>query len=113
MAAVGPVSLSRAAHPLTLPAAQGWIMTSGQPPPSYEAPIPGPVIGVAGHRGYGYQWAPGQGGDTPGAGGAGVPGGDTSVVTQDAIVRGYAIPASVTAHVPGTVGWIGVRRSGA
>ena len=113
MAAVGPIPYSRAAHPVSLPGAQPYVMTTGQPPPADEAPIPGPVIGVAGHPGYGFQWAPGQGGDTPGGGGAGVPGGETSPPTQDIVVQGYVIPASVTHHTPGTVGSIGARRSGA
>ena len=113
MAAIGPVSLSRAAHPLTLPGTQPYVMISGEPPPVDERPVSGPVIGVAGHPGYGWQWAPGQGGDTPGGGGAGVPGGMTRPETQDIVVFGYVIPASVTRHVPGTVGAVGARRSGA
>lgn len=113
MAAIGPVPLSRAAHPLSLPGTQPYVMTSGQPPPTYEQPVPGPVIGIMGHPGYGYQWAPGQGGDTPGGGGAGVPGGETAPPTQDIVAHGYVIPASTTRHAPGTVGTVGARRSGA
>lgn len=114
MAACGPVSLSRAAHPLSLPGSQPWVNIAFQPPPASERPISGPVIGVAGHAGIGYQFAPGQGGDTPGGGGAAVPGGLTYAVEYTGEVKGFVLPRSAGAlHRPGEVGWVGARRSGA
>lgn len=110
----GPVQLSRAAPRLSLPGTQPWWGVSGYPPPAFERPLSGPVIGVAGHAGIGYQFAPGQGGDTPGGGGAAVPGGMTQAVEYTGEVKGFVLPRSAgRRHVPGTVGWIGARRSGA
>lgn len=108
----GPISYSRAAHPLSLPQDQPYTLPSGMPPPVTERPMPGPLIGVAGHIGIGYQWAPGQGGATPGGGGAALPGGLTRAETQDWTIQGFVIPKTSSArHTPGTVGWVGTRRS--
>ncbi len=108
----GPIPLSRAAPRMQLPGTQPWVPQWGIPVPKDLAPIPGPRIGTRDHEKLGYQFAPGQGADTPGAGGAGVPGGETAPVETLWFWNGYVIPQSKWGpHPPGTVGWIGSRRS--
>lgn len=116
MGASGPIALSRGVVKMQMPATQGWIMVGGEPPPKFEAPHPGPRIGTAAPRSswIGYQWAPGQGGDTPGGGGAALPGGMSQAPELVWDLKGYIIPKSqVRRHNPGSVGWVGSRRSGA
>lgn len=113
MGASGPNPISRAAAPNPqLPYMQGWISPASDQPAPFGHPMPGPLIGVIGPRTtwIGYQWAPGQGGDTPGGGGAATAGQTIAVQTQW-FKNGLVIPMSQQPHVSGTVGWVGTRRS--
>ena len=111
----GPQPISRLAgwHP-QLPANQGYIGTGGAmflPMPVFA--VAGPPIGTIAPSSdaIGIQWAPGQGGDTPGGGGAAMIG-ETVAVETAWINDGLVVPASVAVkHQSGTVGWIGSRRS--
>lgn len=115
MGQVGPIGVSRlAGWPGDLPATQGYIGTGGdmfRPTPRFA--IPGPSLGTIAppEDAIGFQWAPGQGGDTPGGGGAAMIG-ETFPVETAWIQNGLVIPRSAQgAHRPGTVGWVGSRRS--
>lgn len=117
MAAVGPNPVSRAAarNP-QMPANQGYFGTGGPEfvPPSRPAfSSPGPIIGTIAppNLAIGVQWAPGQGGDTPGGGGAATAG-QTFPVETAWVDNGLVVPmSSVIRHRPGTVGWVSSRRS--
>ncbi len=111
--AFGPIQLSRACGPSPMmPVSQGYIGTGGttfMPTPRFV--VPAPPLGIQQMpAGYGVQFAPGQGGDTPGGGGT-VPG-DVIPVQSAWIVDGTVMPLSIQ-HIPGTVGFVGSRRSGA
>jgi hypothetical protein len=109
----GPNPISRlAGWPGVLPASQGYIGTGGpmfQPVPKVFV-IPGPVIGEIAPEAddIGIQWAPGQGGDTPGGGGAAMIGNTVEVETAW-LVAGFVVPIQQK-HASGSVGWIGSRR---
>ncbi len=96
-----------------LPSSQGYIGTGGdafRPMPVFA--VAGPLIGTIAPASdaIGVQWAPGQGGDTPGGGGAALIG-DTMPVETAWVQDGFVVPASVAVkHRPGTVGWISSRR---
>jgi hypothetical protein len=108
----GPIPVSRlAGWPGQLPASQGYIGTGGdefRPRPRFA--VPGPTIGTIAppDDAIGAQWAPGQGGDTPGGGGAALIG-MTQAVETSWIVDGFVVPLR-GAHQPGTVGFQGARR---
>jgi hypothetical protein len=113
MTACGVIQIARVAgnHP-ELPSSQGYIGTGGdmfRPRPRQFA-IPGPRIGVVAPRSdwIGTQWAPGQGGDTPGGGGAALIG-ETTAVETAWIQNGLVTPTNVS-HAPGSVGFTGARR---
>src|SRR5580658_863363 len=104
----GPVRLSRNAVHLQLPGTQGYLSLAHMPMPKWEAPVSGPRIGTIAPitDGIGMQWAPGQGGDTPGGGGAGMTFGQHVPVEVQGYKKGYIIPRSAYgAHKPGTVRW--------
>lgn len=109
----GPVQLSRAAATaLQMPAAQGFIGTGGvdfQPANRAVFTVGGHIIGLPAVVSYGPQFAPGQGADTPGGGGSCE--GTTMAVETRWLTNGRVVPASQLAHQPGTVGWVGSRRS--
>lgn len=109
----GLIPLSRGAPDLAMPSAQGFITIQGRQPPAEETPVSGPRIGTVGPRSswIGTQWAPGQGGDTPGGGGAATQG-MTEAVTTAWMVDGYVQPPK-KAHVGGQVRWQGSRRGNA
>jgi hypothetical protein len=113
MTQCGAIPMSRlAGWPGQLPAAQGYIGTGGGmfAPTPRSFVVPGPVIGTIAPASddIGQQWAPGQGGDTPGGGGAALIGNTTAVETAW-IVDGLVVPI-VRPHRPGSVGWQGSRR---
>ena len=113
MGACGAIPMSRlAGNSPRLPTSQGYIGTGGSAfvPNRVVFLVPGPAIGaVAPPRDdIGVQWAPGQGGDTPGGGGAAMIG-QTRAVETAWIVDGLVVP-NRQAHAPGSVGWIGTRR---
>ncbi len=105
--AFGPIQLSRACGPSpSMPASQGYIGTGGSqfgPQPVFTHPGPPDGIQVM-PPGYGIQFAPGQGGDTPGGGGNFM--GETAPVDTLWIVDGVVTPGMIQ-HKPGTVGWVG------
>lgn len=112
MGQIGPVPISRAAatNP-QLPSYQGYVSTE-QFAPTPRFIVPGPPLGVQVMApGIGMQWAPGQGGDTPGGGGASMIG-----MTQDVqtllIQDGLVVPLGQVygPHRPGTVGPTALRR---
>ena len=114
----GPISLSRAteASGMSYPGGQGYIGTGGDQFRPQSIPVferPGPSIGTIGPRStwIGAQWAPGQGGDTPGGGGAATQG-ELAPVGTLWILDGNVIPQALQ-HTPGTVGWVGSRRGAA
>lgn len=116
---MGPNPISRAAtRDPQMPQNQGYFGTGGPefvPLPYAIFDLPGPVIGTVAPAslGIGTQWAPGQGGDTPGGGGAATRG-MTHAVETGWIKDGYVVPAGkVVHHAPGTVSWVGSRRGGA
>jgi hypothetical protein len=113
MGAYGPNPISRlAGWKPQLPASQGYIGTGGAMfvPNEKQFVVPGPIIGTIAPASddIGQQWAPGQGGDTPGGGGAALIGNTTEVETAW-IVDGLVVPVA-QAHAAGTVGWVGSRR---
>lgn len=115
----GPSSRSRVTDPtgLQLPMSQGYIGTGGvqfTPVSERTFETPGPVLGTIGPRStwIGEQWAPGQGGDTPGGGGAAMTFGMNQPVMTAWITDGNVTPLALQ-HRPGTVGFVGSRRSGA
>ena len=113
MGACGPIPVSRAANPVTLPAAQGYDSTQGLMPAPFFRPVSGPPIGSMAPLStwIGDQWAPGQGGDTPGGGGAGETfGGAVPVTTSWLDKNGLVVPSALQRHVSGTVGFQGARR---
>lgn len=113
MTAMGAVPISRAAAlDPQLPASQGYFGVGGPEflPQGKVFVVPGMPIGSIAPPtlAIGVQWAPGQGGDTPGGGGAATLGQTTEVTTAwyvDGIVQ-----APRQAHKPGTVGPVGYRR---
>ena len=113
--AYGAVPISRlAGWAPEYPASQGYIGTGGPefaPPTAPVFELPGPVIGVVGPRStwIGQQWAPGQGGDTPGGGGAALIG-ETHAVETAWVTNGAVTPQALQ-HRPGSVGFVGSRRS--
>lgn len=114
MGADGPNPISRLAAPNPqMPSAQGFISIQSFQPADFQRPKPGPLIGQAAARStwIGFQWAPGQGGDTPGGGGAALIG-QTMPVETAWINKGQVMPNALQ-HKPGTVGWVGSRRGGA
>lgn len=104
----GPVVLSRATGSgPEMPAAQGYFATGGEefrPTPGVFVPgrVPPPPSG-ANLNGIGVPWAPGQGGDTPGGGGAGMIGERRAVDTSGWITNGFVQPLDFS-HAPGSVG---------
>jgi hypothetical protein len=116
MGASGPNPISRLAVPPMLPGDQPWQGVQGLAANPDTRPIPGPPYGVAPSRDtwIGAQFAPGQGGDTPGAGGFGAGMGNTTPPQTQWVVDGYIVPQSQQGpHNPGWVSWVGSRRSGA
>lgn len=117
MGANGPTSMSRATDGdgLAMPDSEGYIGTGGdefRPLPWPQFEVPGPAIGALPSREtwIGVQWAPGQGGDTPGGGGAAMTFGETQPVETAWITDGVVTtPAAM--HKPGSVGYSGARRS--
>ena len=111
--ASGTIQLSRACGPYpNLPASQGFIGTGGSmfmPQSQVIFEQKGPLLGdqIEPH-GYGTQFAPGQGGDTPGGGGSVK--GETAAVRTNWINDGMVTPVALQ-HRPGSVGWVGSRRS--
>ena len=110
----GPIQLSRVCGPgLDLPYSQGYVGTGGdsfRPNPRVYV-VPGPGINRAPMPpGNGPQWAPGQGGDTPGGGGQVL--GQLSAVQTLWITEGIVTPQALQ-HKPGTIGFTGSRRGGA
>ena len=111
----GPQPISRlAGWPGELPGSQGYIGTGGdefRPMPVFA--MAGPLIGTIAPASdaIGVQWAPGQGGDTPGGGGAALIGSHVEVETAW-VTDGFVVPISVLGpHKPGTVGFKSSRRS--
>lgn len=109
--ACGPVPISRAAAPNPqMPSNQGFVsIQQFQPMPRNRAPGLVPLIYAPSQDAIGVQWAPGQGGDTPGGGGAACIGMFTAVDTAW-IENGLVTPLPYQ-HLPGTVGFVGSRRS--
>ena len=112
----GPIPISRLAGTAPqLPASQGYFGTGGRefaPLPQQVFELPGMALFDAPVPGIGVQFAPGQGGDTPGGGGSywGEPYG----VDTDWIIDGYVNPSALQPrNRPGSVGFQGSRRSGA
>jgi hypothetical protein len=102
----GPIPFTRCG-PIELPAAQGFRGVYGEqfrPAPSLVFTVGGPAIGtMAPATMYlGPPFAPGQGGDTPGGGGA-IPGLHDEVQT-DWLVDGAVNPQAI-AHPPGVTSW--------
>jgi hypothetical protein len=114
MSACGAVPISRlAGWSPQMPAAQGYIATGGpmfRPNPIVFAMVTDPPFASGANLdAIGLQWAPGQGGSTPGGGGAAMIG-ETMAVETAWIQDGLVVPPT-KAHVPGTVGWMSSRRS--
>jgi hypothetical protein len=114
MGQVGAIPISRlAGNSPQLPNSQGYIGTGGsafRPTPGFL--VPAPPLGVAQEpQGYGMQFAPGQGGDTPGGGGN-FPGLNVGVATAW-YTDGLVTPPAATYNEPGQVGARPSRRSGA
>jgi len=113
MTACGTIALSRAAVPIELPDAQGYTSVQSFKPAPFFHPIPGPRIGVIAPPSswIGDQWAPGQGGDTPGGGGAAETFGECEPVATTWIDKnGLVVPGALQHHAPGSVGFQGARR---
>ena len=115
MGQVGAIPISRLAgnHPI-MPADQGFIGTGGdefRPWPMFVAGAPLLGFAVPSPPGIGLQWAPGQGGDTPGGGGASTAG--QHVAVETALLKdGLVVPTSqIYPHRPGSVAPSGPRRS--
>ena len=115
----GPASRSRATDvgDIQMPASQGYVGTGGDQfrPQTYTAfEHKGPSIGTAGPHStwIGSQFAPGQGGPTPGGGGFGVGMGSDVPVQTLWVSDGNVIPQALQ-HQPGHVGWVGSRRGAA
>ena len=114
MGACGAIPISRlAGSSPRLPSSEGYIGTGGREfvPHRMEFIVPGPAIGSIAPPtdAIGCQWAPGQGGDTPGGGGAALIG-ETMAVETAWLKDGFVVPVALV-HAPGTVGWVGSRRA--
>ena len=114
--AFGPSAISRAAGSGPMyPAAQGYVGTGGdefRPLPQQVFELPGRAAFDAPVPGIGIQFAPGQGGDTPGGGGSFR--GEVVAVPTTWIIDGYVNPSALQPrNRPGQVGFQGSRRGGA
>ena len=112
--AFGPNPISRAAAPNPqLPSSQGYIGTGGdmfRPVPRFVVPGPPDGLQVA-PAGWGVQFAPGQGGDTPGGGGSVA--GETHGIATAWYTDGLVTPPTDIPNRPGQVGARPSRRSNA
>lgn len=111
---MGPNPISRlAGNNPQFPSSQGYIGTGGpqfQPLPKQLFSVPGPPIGVmTAPAGWGTQFAPGQGGDTPGGGGSCA--GNTQGIETAWYTDGLVTPPMATYNKPGQVGARPSRRS--
>jgi hypothetical protein len=106
IAGTRPISRAAARDP-QMPAAQGYIATGGdqfRPNPASFAPgRRQPPASGANLNGIGIPWAPGQGGDTPGGGGAGEIGNTVAVDVSSWYNDGFVTPFNAS-HAPGSVG---------
>ena len=102
---------------MSMPASQGFIGTGGaqfRPMTAQAFEEPGTRIGTTGARStwIGDQFAPGQGGPTPGGGGFGAGMGQDQAVQTLWVLDGNVIPQALQ-HQPGHIGWVGSRRGAA
>jgi len=107
MSACGPNPISRAAaRDPRMPASQGYIGTGGReflPTPGVFKFTPVPYRFAPVSDWIGNHWAPGQGGDTPGGGGAALIGETQQVDVSKWYNQGYVTPYSAS-RAPGSVG---------